>query len=229
MARFSHELRTSLTGIVGYAEYLEKSAAEPMMNFTAKIIRESGQDLARASQAFFDLYALQGGLVNLTHQEFVLSDVAREVVKSYQMYASEKEVSLGFTSSEDALTQIIRSDEHRMRQVLDALVLDAVRTAQKWSSVHVDLALDASRANWVLSMVTSGVPVEATELELVCAFWRNDDYPFRLQQGPGVELAVAKALIAYLGGSAQFQLAVGAPPRLCVMFPFHPIDRSKEQ
>jgi hypothetical protein len=48
MERLSHELRTSLTGIVGYSEFVESTSAEPMVNFTAKIIRESSQNLARA-------------------------------------------------------------------------------------------------------------------------------------------------------------------------------------
>lgn len=229
MARFSHELRTSLTGIVGYAEYLEKGSAEPMMNFTAKIIRESGENLARTSRAFFDLYALQQGLVKPTCQQFVLSELAREVVKSHQSDAAERDVSLGFTSSEEALTPFIRADADRIRQVLDALVFWAVHAAQRWSIVHIDLALDASKANWRLSVVTSGVPMDAAELELLRAFWRDDDYAFRLQEGPGVELALAKALIGYLGGAVAFEQAVGEPPHLCVMFPFRSVDSDEGQ
>lgn len=229
MARLSHELRTSLTGIVGYAQFLEVGSAEPMMNFTAKIIRESGQNLTRACHAFFDLHAMQEGQLRLTHRRFVFSEGVREVVKSHQLYATEREVSLGFTCAEEALTQSISSDEDRMRQVLDALVFGAVHTAQKWSIVHVDLALDAAQANWVLSVVTSGVPVAPVELRLWQSFWRDEDYRFRLQQGPGVELALAKALIEWLGGAVEFQVKVGEPPCLCVMFPFHPVDRNKGQ
>lgn len=227
MARLSHELRTSLTGIVGYAQFLEVGSAEPMMNFTAKIIRESGQHLTRTSHAFFDLYALQQGQLRLTSQRFVLSDLAREVVKSHQVYATERDVSLGFTSAEAVMTQLIRADEGRVRQVLDALVFGAVHVAQKWSIVHVDLALDASQANWVLSVVTSGVPMDPVELGLLHAFWCDDDYRFKLQEGPGIELALAKALIGFLGGTAQLQMAVGEAPCLCVMFPCHPVDQNK--
>jgi len=59
MERLSHELRTSLTGIVGYSEFVESSSTEPMVNFTAKIIRESSLNLARASNSFFDLHRLE--------------------------------------------------------------------------------------------------------------------------------------------------------------------------
>jgi signal transduction histidine kinase len=61
MARWSHEMRTSLTGIVGYSEYLESISTEPMVNFTAKIIKESSLGLARASNAFFDLHSIESG------------------------------------------------------------------------------------------------------------------------------------------------------------------------
>lgn len=65
--RLSHELRTSLTGIVGYSEFVESNATEPMVNFTAKIIRESSHGLARASNAFFDLYRLNLGQVKIEY------------------------------------------------------------------------------------------------------------------------------------------------------------------
>ena len=55
MARFSHEIRTQLTGIVGYAEFLEGKTHEPMLNFTAKIIRESGLNLSRITGSYFEL------------------------------------------------------------------------------------------------------------------------------------------------------------------------------
>ncbi len=66
IARFSHEMRTSLTGIVGYSEFVESTSTEPMVNFTAKIIRESGQNLARTSNAFFDLQSIESGQLSST-------------------------------------------------------------------------------------------------------------------------------------------------------------------
>ena len=55
MARFSHEFRTYLTGIVGYSEFLENTENQSMTNFTAKIIRESSLNLSKIGAAYFEL------------------------------------------------------------------------------------------------------------------------------------------------------------------------------
>ena len=226
VARLSHETRTSLTGIVGYAEYLETTTSESMVNFTAKIIRESGLALARTSNSFFDLHMINTRKIRLQNTDFVLSKLVWDVVKPHQKIARDRDVSLGFTSSDDVIALMVHMDQARVRQLLDALVFDAVQGAETWSSIHVDLALDADKARWVLTIAPSNGPFDGTAL--LHAFWNTNNYKFRLQEGPGIELALAKELISLLGGTVTYQTALGEAPRLCVMFDLERTSHSRE-
>lgn len=219
MDRLSHELRTSLTGIVGYAEFLESGSTDPMMNFTAKIIRESGKSLSRTSQSFFDFYLLSQRQIRLKFSRFVLSDMVRDVVTLSQSCAAEREVSLGFTCTENALKVMANSDVDRMLQVLDALVYGAVQASDKWSIVQVHLELNPEQHEFVLSIVSSGVSVSPPQIQMQTQFWNSHDYQFRLQEGPGVELALAKAMIQFMDGSVWFEHSAEFPSRLIVKFP----------
>ena len=219
MDRLSHELRTSLTGIVGYAEFLESGSTDPMMNFTANIIRESGKSLTRTSQSFFDFYLLTQRQIRLKCSRFVFSDVARDVVNQYQTLAADRDMSLGFTCTENAIEVVVSSDVNRLRQVLEALVYGIVQASDKWSMVQVHLTLDEVQQDLWLSFVSSGVSVSPPQIQMQTQFWNRDDYQFRLQGGPGVELALAKAMIQFLDGSVQFEHSVEFPSRLVVKFP----------
>lgn len=219
MDRLSHELRTSLTGIVGYAEYLETGSSDPMMNFTARIIRESGKSLTRTSQSFFDFYLLSQRQIRLKCSRFVFSDVARGAVARHQLLASEREVSLGFTCTDDALEVVVSSDKDRMQQVIEALVLGVLQASDQWSMVHVHLELDRFQQKLLLTFVSSGVSVSPPQIQGLTQFWNTDDYQFKLQEGPGIELALAKAMIHFLDGAAAFEHSVEYPTRLVVSFP----------
>lgn len=165
MDRLSHELRTSLTGIVGYAEYMETGSSDSMMNFTAHIIRESGKSLTRTSQSFFDFYLLSQRQIRLKCSRFVFSDVIREAVVRHQLLASEREVSLGFTCADDALEVVVSSDQARLLQVMEALVFGVLQASDQWSMVHVHLALDQVQKNLLLSFVSSGVSVSPPQIQ----------------------------------------------------------------
>ncbi len=219
MARFSHELRTALTGIVGYAEFLETGSNESMVSFTAKIIRESGQSLTQVSNAYFDLERLSRGDVRLACTRFVFSDVLREVVKSHQPTALEQDVRLSFSCADNALQASISTDVDRMRQVMDALVQGVVEVMGQWGAVHVALAQDETTRTWAVTWELTDVSDTEGALTLFQSFWSDDAYLFKLQEGPGVVLASAKAMLEFLGGEAKFQGASKAnAPRLVVTF-----------
>jgi len=219
MARLSHEIRTSLTGIIGYAEFLETGAAEPMMNFTANIIRESGLDLARTSSSYFDLQYLAQSQIRLTCSRVSLAEVTREVMCKHQSKANHRDVSLVFNCSDDGNSQLMNSDIDRLRQVLDALVFDAVQTADKWGCIRVGLSVNEGNKTLVWTLETTASKSSQRLSDLYEKFWHQGNYHFLLQQGPGIELALAKALIQFLGGKVIYRVTLGVPARLVVTFP----------
>lgn len=218
LARLSHEMRTSLTGIIGYAEFLEAGTAEPMMNFTAKIIRESGLNLVRSSNSYIDLQYLQRGELRLTCKRFLLSDVVRDVATRNHKKALERDVRLVLNCSEAAQSTWINTDRDRLTQALDALVFHAVEASEKWHVIRLELSVGERHDCLLLSIETAYDPRDQSQSDLVAEFWRDDDYRFRLQQGPGVELALAKALLQSLGVKAAYQTCLGSPTQLLLQF-----------
>lgn len=222
MERLSHELRTSLTGIVGYSEFVESTSTEPMVNFTAKIIRESSQNLARTSNSFFDLHRLTEGQMKLKLSSFSVNKLVCDVVRNHQKLALEREMNLFFTCTDEAFLLEMKSDEQRVRQVVDALVFAAVQQAGKKQSVHIDVSLD-DRENYVqFTLNASSVVTDQVQINLFKEFWTNTTYTFRLQEGPGVELALAKALIHFMNGHVIFDAhSVDGLIQLVVNLPMH--------
>lgn len=219
MERLSHELRTSLTGIVGYSEFVESSATEPMVNFTAKIIRESSLGLARASNAFFDLYRLNSGQIKIEPSVFAVNEEVRSVVRAHQKQALDHDVNLIFTCSAENFPLEIDADVQKVRQVVDALIHWAIHLVDKQQSIHVDISGDEDSQAVKLMIIFSDTLISNAQTELLQDFWTNDAYKFRLQEGPGVELAFAKALIALLQGDVVYRTAFNELPRLELRLP----------
>ena len=219
MERLSHELRTSLTGIVGYSEFVESSSTEPMVNFTAKIIHESSQGLARAINSFFDLHRLSLGQIKISCSTFLINRLVWDVVRHHQKQALQHDVNLIYTCSKETFLLEMYTDAQRVRQVVDALIFGAVQSAAKGKSVHVDASVDETQSYFQLTVLGLDVVTDIAQINLLQEFWCTDRYKFRLQEGPGVELALAKALIYFLQGSAQYRYVVNESSQLIVKLP----------
>ena len=223
MARVSYELRTSLTGIVGYAEFLENRSVEPMMNFTAKIIRESGSNLARSCNSYFDLQYLQRGQVRLAHTSFNLSALLQELVDWHRPQALERGIPLHFICAQDVQLTAISSDITRVRQVLDALIFNAIQMAETWDVIHIHLSSHDDEKFLNLAFESTQMKLDQKKLKLEEKFWNTDIYEFRLQEGPGVEMALAKSLIHLAGCSAHYAVTHGNVGTLQLKVPvLHP-------
>jgi K+-sensing histidine kinase KdpD len=207
MARVSFELRTLLNDIVGYAEYLENRSEEPMTNFTAKIIRESGSHLTRSCNSYFDLQYVQSGQFRFCRTRFNLSTLLHGVVDGYQSQAWERSMSLRLICPPDALAVSIYADEMRVRQVLHALVFNAIEMAEAWDVIDFHLYWLEDKSVLKLVMQSTQMKLDRNKLSLVEKFWSTDTYRFQLQEGPGVEMALAKSLIRLAGIPARYDVS----------------------
>ncbi len=223
MERMSHELRTSLTGIVGYSEFVESTSTEPMVNFTAKIIRESGQNLARTSNSFFDLHRLTTGQLQLKRSLFSISELVRDVVRDHQRQARDGGFNLLFTCSDETYSFEISADKQRVHQVVDALVFSAVQQADKEQFIHVDVSFDENRTHVQFMLISSVAAMDDVRVKLHKEFWTDVPYKYKLQEGPGVELALVKALIRMMHGRVSYDTSV-SDRLLCQLVVYLPMN-----
>lgn len=219
MERLSHEFRTSLTGIVGYSEFVEANSNEPMVNFTAKIIRESSQTLARTSNAYIDLCRLNEGQIRLTSSEFSFNDKVRDIVRGYQRQAFENGANLNIYCLADENLLTMYADAAKVTQIVDGLVYWAVHMSDKEQTILINVLPADGTDFFTLEVLFQDGSASEAKFELIRQFWSEEEYKFRLQEGPGVELALIKALICFLNGTVEFRLFEAVSPKLIVKLP----------
>lgn len=221
VSRLSHEMRTSLTGIVGYAEFIEEGAEPAMVNFTAKIIRESSQELVRSVQSFVDLYQVMLTSSQLRCSEFSVAKELHALIQKHQAHAHQLDVSLIFNCPDEALLINLRSDLERFTKMFEALLGAAMVSATRGAMLVVALSLRTEQQAIELAMYELGGTDKPAQSRLLQQFWSDPNYVYKMQIGPGVDMALAKALLVSLKGHAEFKSVKGQGDQLRLLLPLY--------
>lgn len=205
-ARFSHEFRTHLTGIIGYSEYLESIENNGISKFTAKIINEGGLSLLKTGNAYFELNNFLSGGVGFNFSKFLLSDLIDGAVRKHKMLALERHIDLGYSCSEELLGKRVTIDGVRMSQILDLLIFETLQILDKFSILKVILKSHVSDEYVLLNFEFADVDVNSHQLLLFENFWNDPNYVFKLQEGPGVVLAMVREVLFLMGADFELKL-----------------------
>ena len=123
----SHELRSPLNAILGYAQLLEKDPAIPENRRQAlNVIRRSSDHLADLIEGLLDISRIEAGRLDLSRNDVNLSALLDQIVGMFQIQANSKGIGFSF----DRLTPLpetIRTDEKRLRQILINLLSNAIK------------------------------------------------------------------------------------------------------
>jgi len=191
----SHELKTPIFAIQGFAETLIAGALEdPRVNaaFVKKILNNALR-LRNLTNDLSEISRIETGELQMVMSDFSLSDVVSEVVEGLEDIAKAKSVSL-HTRISDALPRV-RGDRERIRQVLINLVDNAI----KYSNPNglVELVCRPLPSGFVkISIVDNGIGIAPHHLpRLTERFYRVDKSRSRLQGGTGLGLAIVKHIL----------------------------------
>src|SRR5664280_1042147 len=128
LANCSHELRTPIHAIVGYAELLLDSVYGTMTDEqeqTVGYIRESAQDLLDLVNNLLDLSRIESGRADLMLQSFDLRDLVSELIDKLKPLKNGKRIELSSTVHIDQ--PVIRTDRGKLKQILINLVGNAIK------------------------------------------------------------------------------------------------------
>ena len=204
----SHEIRTPLTALRGYAEALADGVVHP--DELTSIGGTLSTETARLTRFTDDLLAL----ARLDADDFTLdladdvsvAQVASEVAAAWRARAAAVGVELAVVDHGTAPT--VCTDPHRLRQVIDGLVENALRVSP--ADTRITISVSALPSAAVIEVADEGPGL--TEEDSAQAFDRarlRDRYRDTRPVGSGLGLSIAARLVERLGG--RITAAPGSP------------------
>jgi signal transduction histidine kinase len=209
LARMSHELRTPLNAILGYSALVRETADDAgLHDVTPDLDRidDAGRHLSSLLGDILDLSALEAGQVPFAPADLRLCELATAVANDVTSAAHDKGLAVRVSTSQAP----VHHDPARLRQVLTALISNAVKFTQRGEvAVHVAAAGDG----YAVEVRDTGPGIPTADLDRIFnAFVQGDISSTRLHGGSGLGLAIARGLARRMGGdiAARSELGVGS-------------------
>ncbi|HEU0121945.1 MAG TPA: ATP-binding protein [Bryobacteraceae bacterium] len=201
MADASHELRTPLSVALTAAQVNLEGAPRTTEEYreALRIVTEQLRRLKRIVQDMFLLAQVDSGAFEPAIAPFYLEEVAAEAVRAARVIAEPLGVSVRFPPVQDCT---ITADEGLIRQLLLALLDNAIRHTPPGGSVTVSLAPDGE--DWQLDIIDTGTGIpEADQPHIFDRFYRVSKARTRQAGGSGLGLSIAQWIAALHGGSLR--------------------------
>lgn len=203
LATLAHELRTPMTGILGWVQMLKADAVVQGDAATAiEMIESSTRVQARLVEDLLDVSRIIAGKLRVERAPVELGPVVEAVVETFRARAEESKVQLDVTLAEPALS--VYGDETRLHQVIWNLLSNAIKFTPEEGRVRVELNRLESRA--ILRVSDTGRGISPDFLPHVFERFRQaDNTTTRSQAGLGLGLAIVSHLVELHGGEVRVE------------------------
>lgn len=217
LATVSHELRSPLNAILGFADVLLSEVDGPLVGEAREevaIIKQSGLHLLGLINDILELSAIASGQLRLTRSEVDLGPIADEVVREATGLRGGKPVELRVQRLGERCVAF--ADPRRVRQILGNLVGNAVKFTPA-GEVVVTLEQDAHYATIRVRDTGPGIPRD--ERETIFDEYRQGGDRRARRRGTGLGLAIARRLALMHGGSIRLESEVGTGSTFVLKLP----------
>lgn len=211
LANISHEVRTPLNAILGFAQilYLQPVKKDEVVSF-AKIIYKRGQDLLRLFNDIIEISFIDAHQLIISPRVDKVLPLLKDIYTTFATSEefSEKGIELKIGESVDEDFEFF-TDFFRVRQVLFNLIHNALKFTQKgFVEFGCSLQEDSSLLFYVKD---TGIGIPESKKDYIFGRFQQLDTDFltRPYQGLGIGLAITREIVNLLGGKIWFESTVG--------------------
>ena len=220
LAQVSHELRTPLNAIIGFTEMMTQEIfgplGAPQYHGYAGDVLKAARHLLSIITDMLDVTRLDAGALALDLAPVAPGEIVAEAGRMMAPAASSKRIQLR-QFVEPALPAL-SADARRLRQALINLIANAVKFTQEGGTV----GFGARRAEGGIELYVedSGIGMTPEDIEVaLTVFGRAKEGYAKAQEGTGIGLPLAKALIERHGGRFTIESARGKGTKIRAQFP----------
>lgn len=214
-ANVSHELKTPLTSISGFAELMSQGLVPPdkVREFSLDIQKECTR-LTNLVEDIIDLSRLEEGGGDMTWEDIDLYTLCDDVLQSLEPVAKRQTVTLHLAGE----SLQVRGVYQVLREMIYNLCDNAIKYNRSGGSVTVAVARSAGRASVTVADTGIGIPYE-DQSRVFERFYRVDKSHSRAIGGTGLGLSIVKHAAALHGAEIKLQSQPEDGTVITVLFP----------
>jgi signal transduction histidine kinase/ActR/RegA family two-component response regulator len=211
LAMMSHDIRTPINGIVGFATLLKDTPLNDSQREHVEAIDQCADSLLCLVNDILDLSKIEAGRMTIEPRPFALLPCLKEVLTVLRPRAQSKGIALTF-EMDDHVPPGIETDRTRLVQILTNLLGNAVKfTDEGRVTLHVSCARATDSefpAQWKFEVSDTGAGISPAQQQRIFEPFHQLEGTHR-HEGSGLGLAITRQLCTQLGGDVKLESTPG--------------------
>ncbi|SMG58406.1 sensor histidine kinase [Paenibacillus aquistagni] len=216
-ANISHELRTPITYLKGYAKVLQDGMvdSEEEQQRYLEIIHQEALRIEHLVNDLFDLAKMEEGQIDLYKEWVNLEELLEEAMRRVELSAKDKGIALHLKVQADL--PLVYADGMRLEQIVMNLLENAIRYTERG---EIELSISHDDDEVAVRVKDSGIGIPQEELEEIFErFHRVEKSRSREHGGSGLGLSIVKKLVDLHDATIQVQSTLGIGTTFIVRLP----------
>lgn len=194
ISHLTHQLKTPLAVIHGYAEGLREHIAENKRDHYVEMILSETERSDKMVLEMLDLSRLEAGKVKLSRDQVSLRALTQYALDKLERSIEDKQLQVAFLTQEEGF---LTADESRMAQVVENFCTNGVKYTPQGGWIKVGIQKDGAKV--IFTVENASLPLSHEELSKVWdPFYRTEDA--QTEEGTGLGLAIVKSIVELHGG-----------------------------
>ena len=219
LSAVTHELKTPLAIMVGFAELLQMNVAGNLNDQQLdqlKMIERNGRHLDLMVSDLVDVSRIESGRFSVTLEPFEPEVVLRETLAGFEAIASDKSQRIVQDLGMGGIW--VKADRGRLAQIITNLVSNACKYSP--SEADVIVSADVEGNDLVVSVEDSGLGIsKEDQAKLFTPFFRSTNDEAKKEKGTGLGLLITKSIVELHGGTLTLDSALGEGTTITVRMP----------
>jgi signal transduction histidine kinase len=216
LAAVSHELRSPLNAILGFADVLLAEVDGPLSpeaREEIEQIRASGEHLSELVSDILEFSAIDSGQIQIRPERVQLLRVAAELMREAQAELREKPIRAIVEGDAEAIAW---ADPKRVRQILANVIGNAVKFTRKG---EITVRVEAHDREVVAIVRDTGPGIGAAERQAIFEEYKQAGEERARKRGTGLGLAIARRLAVLHGGRIELESELGRGSTFTIILP----------
>ncbi|WP_425404252.1 PAS domain-containing sensor histidine kinase [Hwanghaeella sp.] len=220
LANMSHDLRTPLNAILGFSDILREQMLGPLENEKyleyADDIHSSANYLLELVNDLLDISYIEAGKTKLNPEPISVADLIDDCLQNFRSKAADKGLSIE-TKVPGNLPPMV-ADKRAIKQVLLNLITNSIKFTPPEGTISIRAIATENETS--ITVADTGQGIEPERLPTITnPFIRGDRNPMDAEQGWGLGLAIANALVLLHQGRMRIESDLGKGTTVAVDIP----------